>query len=86
VRNLLSQYAINTYVIPNARKARVRNLLFQNAVTPNMLAKRPRRTASIPYQAGLPSWVRKIKVSPPKTISRASIRSAPSCLTFEPVI
>ena len=37
------------------------------------------------YHAGLPSGKRKVRVSPPLTISRARIRSAPSCLTLEPL-
>ena len=42
-------------------------------------------TMSACYQTGLPSGKRKMRVSPPLTISRARIRSAPSCLTLEPL-
>src|SRR5271169_626068 len=37
------------------------------------------------HQAGLPSLKRSVSVSPPFTTSRARVRSAPSCLTLEPV-
>src|SRR6266496_2556785 len=37
------------------------------------------------YQAGLPSLKRSVSVSPPFTTSRASVTSAPSCLTLEPI-
>src|SRR5579863_1560920 len=37
------------------------------------------------YQAGFPSLKRSVSVSPPLTTSRARVRSAPSCLTFDPV-
>ena len=37
------------------------------------------------YQAGLPSLKRRVSVSPPFTTSRASVRSAPSCLILDPV-
>src|ERR1035441_2100865 len=46
----------------------------------------PSRKQGMIYQAGLPSLKRSVRVSPPFTTSRASVKSAPSCFTLEPVI